>query len=186
MKIPKLLQKNVKISFCFHQLSFTGTETISAFTFFLRGWMRVWPWDSDGPFARSLCVSTWAAAFSLPGLAPPALAACPLLAVASRFEHPLQNTSDLQLSEISVASEDGKHIVGVAGHHAESGPQQTTFILAGKSGLCNTSWLLNCNFPAFLPTHCAWDYTCLNVHVLHCCVPAWIHSLKNNYFMWRV
>lgn len=81
MKTPELLHKNLKISFCFHRLSFIGTETISGFTFFLHGWMHVWLWDCDGSFVSSLCVSTWAVAFSLPGLAPPALAACPSLAV---------------------------------------------------------------------------------------------------------
>lgn len=81
MKTPKLLQKNVKISFCFHWLSLIGTETISGFTFFLCGWVRVWPWDCDTSFVSSLCLSTWAAAFSLPGLVPPTMAACPSLAV---------------------------------------------------------------------------------------------------------
>lgn len=81
MKTSELLQKNVKISFCFHRTSSIGTETISAFSLFSPWLDVVWLCDCGGSLLSSTCPSTWAAALSLPALIPPALAACPFLAV---------------------------------------------------------------------------------------------------------
>lgn len=79
--------------------------------------------------------------------------------------------------------EDGKHAVGWLGIERICPSVKLPLYWQGHWDYTTHLGFLIVIFPAFLPTHCAWDYTCPGVHVLHCCVPAWMLSLKNNYFM---